>query len=237
MRGGRFDRQTSAGYDTRAQAELPCHSIPSAISSGSRPSAKATGRRSAAWSMVVHRAFRSSEADIQPYLDKRRPGQSRFTTQRQEPDTVKILSGVFADEATGQQVTTGTPIGAADRERRSALEGLFRHQGHLSARPCRLHLRRQIRLPRLPRRRPRLGARDGDAGGGRRHRPQDRARPQCARRADPDGIADDRSRRLGLGRGGAQSVLLSRRQGGRGLRRFSRRRAQAGLVGRRRSSR
>jgi chorismate synthase len=52
-----------------------------------------------------------TEADIQPYLDKRRPGQSRFTTQRQEPDQVKILSGVFADEFTGTQVTTGTPIG------------------------------------------------------------------------------------------------------------------------------
>jgi chorismate synthase len=51
-----------------------------------------------------------TEADIQPYLDKRRPGQSRFTTQRREPDTVKILSGVFVDEATGAQVTTGTPI-------------------------------------------------------------------------------------------------------------------------------
>lgn len=51
-----------------------------------------------------------TEADIQPYLDKRRPGQSRFTTQRQEPDTVKILSGVFVDETTGAQVTTGTPI-------------------------------------------------------------------------------------------------------------------------------
>src|SRR6478672_5783694 len=51
-----------------------------------------------------------SEADIQPYLDKRRPGQSRFTTQRQEPDAVKILSGVFNDEASGQQLTTGTPI-------------------------------------------------------------------------------------------------------------------------------
>src|SRR6202042_3447438 len=51
-----------------------------------------------------------TEADIQPYLDKRRPGQSRFTTQRQEPDAVKILSGVFVDEASGQQVTTGTPI-------------------------------------------------------------------------------------------------------------------------------
>lgn len=51
-----------------------------------------------------------SEAELQGFLDRRRPGQSRFTTQRQEPDQVKILSGVFGDEATGQQVTTGTPI-------------------------------------------------------------------------------------------------------------------------------
>jgi chorismate synthase len=51
-----------------------------------------------------------TETDIQPYLDKRRPGQSRFTTQRREPDTVKILSGVFIDAASGAQVTTGTPI-------------------------------------------------------------------------------------------------------------------------------
>jgi len=51
-----------------------------------------------------------TEADIQPYLDKRRPGQSRYTTQRQEPDQVRILSGVFVDEASGRQVTTGTPI-------------------------------------------------------------------------------------------------------------------------------
>jgi len=53
-----------------------------------------------------------SEAEIQGFLDKRRPGQSRFTTQRQEPDTVRILSGVFADDA-GRQVTTGTPIALA----------------------------------------------------------------------------------------------------------------------------
>jgi chorismate synthase len=45
-----------------------------------------------------------SEADIQPWLDRRRPGQSRFTTQRQEPDAVRILSGVFEGQ------TTGTPI-------------------------------------------------------------------------------------------------------------------------------
>ena len=51
-----------------------------------------------------------TEGDIQPYLDRRRPGQSRFTTQRREPDQVKILSGVFTDERIGEQVTTGTPI-------------------------------------------------------------------------------------------------------------------------------
>ncbi|WP_157215518.1 chorismate synthase [Flavisphingomonas formosensis] len=45
-----------------------------------------------------------SEADIQPWLDKRRPGTSRFTTQRQEPDQVRILSGLFEGK------TTGTPI-------------------------------------------------------------------------------------------------------------------------------
>lgn len=46
-----------------------------------------------------------SEGDIQHFLDRRKPGQSKFTTQRQEPDQVKILSGVFDGK------TTGTPIG------------------------------------------------------------------------------------------------------------------------------
>jgi len=50
-----------------------------------------------------------SEEDIQPWLDRRRPGQSRYTTQRQEADQVRILSGVFAG-AGGAQLTTGTPI-------------------------------------------------------------------------------------------------------------------------------
>jgi len=48
--------------------------------------------------------------DIQAELDRRRPGQSRYTTQRREPDAVKILSGVFQDERMEAQVTTGTPI-------------------------------------------------------------------------------------------------------------------------------
>ena len=50
-------------------------------------------------------------ADIQRDLDRRRPGQSKYTTQRQEPDEVRIVSGVLADERSGQQVTTGTSIG------------------------------------------------------------------------------------------------------------------------------
>jgi chorismate synthase len=45
-----------------------------------------------------------TEADIQTFLDRRRPGQSKYTTQRQEPDTVRILSGIF------EGVTTGTPL-------------------------------------------------------------------------------------------------------------------------------
>ena len=45
-----------------------------------------------------------AEADIQHWLDRRKPGQSRFTTQRQEPDRVRILSGVF------EGLTTGTPV-------------------------------------------------------------------------------------------------------------------------------
>jgi chorismate synthase len=49
-------------------------------------------------------------ADIQRDLDRRRPGQSRFTTQRREPDEVKILSGVMIDDTSGEQVTTGSPI-------------------------------------------------------------------------------------------------------------------------------
>jgi len=49
-------------------------------------------------------------ADIQRDLDRRRPGQSRFTTQRREPDEVRILSGVMIDDGSGEQVTTGSPI-------------------------------------------------------------------------------------------------------------------------------
>ncbi|GIK83090.1 MAG: chorismate synthase [Pseudorhodoplanes sp.] len=76
-------------------------------------------------------------ADIQRDLDRRRPGQSRYTTQRQEPDAVRILSGVFAGED-GQEMTTGTPIALlienVDQRSRdySAIKGKYRpgHAGY-----------------------------------------------------------------------------------------------------------
>ena len=52
-----------------------------------------------------------SEALIQPYLDRRRPGTSKFVTQRQEDDQVEILSGIFEGK------TTGTPIGLLIRNK------------------------------------------------------------------------------------------------------------------------
>ncbi|MBF0588020.1 MAG: chorismate synthase [Magnetococcales bacterium] len=70
-----------------------------------------------------------TEADLQSDLDRRRPGQSRFTTQRREADQVRILSGVF------EGVTTGTPIGLlienTDQRSRdySKIKDLFR-PGH-----------------------------------------------------------------------------------------------------------
>jgi chorismate synthase len=51
-----------------------------------------------------------TEADLQPWLDLRRPGTSRHVTPRQEPDQVRILSGTFEDDRTNGPVTTGTPI-------------------------------------------------------------------------------------------------------------------------------
>ena len=51
-----------------------------------------------------------TEAEVQHWLDRRKPGGNRFVTQRREPDQVRILSGVFEDDRTGGLVTTGTPI-------------------------------------------------------------------------------------------------------------------------------
>ncbi len=54
--------------------------------------------------------IRFTRTEIQAELDKRRPGQSRFVTQRREPDEVKILSGFILDEDGATMITTGTPV-------------------------------------------------------------------------------------------------------------------------------
>ena len=74
---------------------------------------KATGRQLAVW-LTGRRRAALEAADIQRYLDRRKPGQNRFVTQRREADEVEILSGVFEGQ------TTGTPIGLLIRSKISA---------------------------------------------------------------------------------------------------------------------
>ena len=107
-----------------------------------------------------------TEADIQKDLDRRRPGRSRHVTQRQEPDQVKILSGVFEGRTTGTAI--GLLVENVDQKQRRLLED----QGQLSARPRRLHVSAEVRHSRLSRRRPLVGARDCHARRGRCDRAQ-----------------------------------------------------------------
>src|SRR5215213_10697658 len=128
--------------------------------------------------------------DIQAELDKRRPAQSRFTTQRREPDEVRILSGVFTDERLDKQVTTGTPIALL-------IENVDQRSKDYS----------DIRDKYRP------GHADYtyDVKYGRRDRPKAARRRHHPRRARADGTARDRARQLGLGRDQPEPVLLPRR--------------------------
>ncbi len=173
-------------------------------------------------------------ADIQAELDRRRPGTSRFTTQRREPDEARILSGVMIDEATGRQVTTGTPIGVfidnVDQRSKdySDIKDKYR-PGHADYAY-----------------EAKYGIRDY-RGGGRSSARETAARVVAgaiarkviarrsrSRSARANGQAQDRPDALGLGRSRPQPVLLARRRGRRAFRRLSRRSAQGGLLGRRR---
>ena len=75
-----------------------------------------------------------NEEDIQKFLDRRKPGQSRYTTARKEGDLVEILSGVFEGK------TTGTPISLIVRNIRPAFQGLRQHRLHLSSGTCRFYV-------------------------------------------------------------------------------------------------
>lgn len=85
-----------------------------------------------------------SERDLQPWLDRRRPGTSRFTTQRREPDAVRILSGVF------EGVTTGTPIQLMidNSDQRSKDYGEIARQFRPGHADLTYHLKYGIRDPR-----------------------------------------------------------------------------------------
>ncbi len=113
-----------------------------------------------------------TEADIQADLDRRRPGQSKFVTQRKEPDRVRILSGVFQDERMKQQVTTGTPIALLIENVDARSKDYSDIRDKFRPAPCRLHLLGQIRRARLPRRRTAKRARNRGARGGGRRGPQ-----------------------------------------------------------------
>ncbi|MCH1550013.1 MAG: chorismate synthase, partial [Pseudomonadales bacterium] len=67
-----------------------------------------------------------TEQDLQPDLNRRRPGQSKYTTQRKEPDQVKILSGVFEGRTTGTSI--GLLIENADQKSKdySNIKDVFR---------------------------------------------------------------------------------------------------------------
>ena len=147
-----------------------------------------------------------AEADLQRWLDRRRPGQNRYTTQRREPDAVEILSGVYEGSS------TGAPDPADDPQRRPALEGLRRDRAQVPPGSCRLHLLGEIRAARSARRWTRLGARDRGAGRRRRccARGAGRSRPRAQdyRRHGADGPPSDRPKRLGPRRDRAQPVLV-----------------------------
>ncbi len=89
--------------DAKATEFPACPTTPSAICSASPPGARATGPAIGCVVDGCPPLIPLTEADIQPFIDKRRPGQSRFTTQRREPDTVRILSGVFRPTPRGRR--------------------------------------------------------------------------------------------------------------------------------------
>ena len=107
------------------------------------------------------------EADIQKFLDRRKPGQSRYATPRKEDDAVEILSGVFEGKTTDL---------ACRLQPQPAVQRLQRDCLLLPSRSRRLHVRPEIRLPRLPRGRALLRAGNHRACRRRRRRRQDSKR-------------------------------------------------------------
>jgi hypothetical protein len=139
-----------------------------------------------------------SEADAPALARPARPGQKQATPPSgAKPDAVKILSGVFEGE------TTGTPVQLMIENTDQRSKDYSEIAEKLPPGPCRHHLLAEIRHPRSARRRARLGARDGRAGGrrGRGARGAGCAGPGPVdyRLHGADGPASDRPRRASTG--------------------------------------
>jgi hypothetical protein len=172
-----------------------------------------------------------SAADIQRDLDRRRPGQSKFVTQRREPDEVRILSGTFTDPASGAEMTLGTPIALvidnvdARSKDYDAIAETYR-PGHAD---YTYDVKYGLRDPR---------------GSGRASARETAARVAAgavARKIVPsmkvrgaNGRNRDRPQCMGLGRDFAQSVLLPGCEGRKKNGKLSRRHPQERLLDRRR---
>ena len=123
-------------------------------------SANRTARPLAVWLMVARLGW-LWEADIQAELDRRKPGTSRHVTQRREPDTVEILSGVFEGK------TTGTPIGLLHTQSGSAEQGLRQYCRNLPPGHADYAYTQKIRFSRSSWRGRSIGARNGGSCSGR----------------------------------------------------------------------
>src|ERR1700740_431211 len=144
-----------------------------------------------------------SEDEIQHWMDKRRPGQSRFTSQRREPDAVRILSGVLHDETIGGDVTTGAPIALIiDNVDQRTKDYAEIKDSYL---PGHADIAYDLKYGRSDYRgggaRAGAGTRAARARCGRCGRPQGRPPRQRARSTRSDRAAPNRAHALGLGRG------------------------------------
>ncbi len=173
------------------------------------------GRRWASWSMAARPGIPISAEVIQRDLDRRKPGQSRFTTQRREDDQVLILSGTFEDERDGLLKTTGTPISLMieNTDQRSKDYSEIKDKYRPGHADFTYHQK--------------YGIRDYK-GSGRASARETAARvaagavarlviPNVTVRGEPraDRAAQDRLRQFRLGPGRPEPVLLRRRQGRR----------------------
>ena len=152
------------------------------------------------------------EAEIQVWLNRRRPGTSRFTSQRREADQVRITGGVFDGKTTGMPLSLIIKNTDARPNDYEDIKDIYR-PGHADLTYEQKYGIRDYRgSGRASARETAMRVAAGAVA--RKILGRERRNP---RRAHPDGSPCDRSRALGLDRGGGESVLVPRSRDGRGL--------------------